>query len=106
MCDIRTHSQARASLGELVTHKLVYIYSNHVLHTRETVKLTDFSTLYLQPDESDALISALQDDTSYASLPASRADGGEESSDDSSSDEDERENIFGTENVPRKYFAK
>ena len=60
MRDIRTHSQARASMGELVTHKLVYIYSNHVLHTRETVSLVDFSTLYLQPDESDALISALQ----------------------------------------------
>ena len=59
------------SLGEAMAQKLIFIYTNHALYTKDRLEFAEFSTQFLELEEQDALAQQLQDGgAAYCSLPA------------------------------------
>ena len=73
-------------MGERIAQRLIFIYTNHVLHTKNYIKFHEFTELFLQPDEQEALVDQLQNGVTSESLPATRGGTANEDDEDDEGD--------------------
>ena len=73
--------------------KLIYIYTNHALHTKSSVTFTQFAEQFITAEEQESLISSLHDGMEFQALPASQED--DSANDDSESDLDDGDDDLG-----------
>ena len=78
-------------MGEATAQKLIFIYTNHALYTKDTMSFSVFSEQFLEPEEHEALVDQLQHGPGLRALPASSGGAANDNSDDDAGSGDEGE---------------